>query len=375
VFYGPRAIERWPARIREWGNSVLLVTGGSAYDRSEWGARFERGWQGVGLKPERLRVHGEPSPGQVDEAVAKFHSRPPEVVVAIGGGSAIDFAKAIAALIPSGRSVMTHLEGVGKGIPFAAPAIPFLAAPTTAGSGAEATMNSVLTRVGRRGFKKSFRHPALVAREVLLDPAVLESLPMDMITADGMDARTQLIESWMSPRSNEWTSAWIRRYLPGTACALERWVSGDPALRYLRVMQNAAFASGVVLARTGLGAVHGLAAALGALCGMPHGMACGTLLAAGQRINARAMEERHPDGPEKERLQQLARLDGAVDRERWLDSLENSEARMKMPRLSGFGVREDDLDELVQASSGNSMRTNPIRLQPEELRTVLSMRL
>ncbi len=375
VFYGPRAIERWPARLRKWGGTVLLVTGGSAYDQSGWGARFERSWKQAGLKPARLLVSGEPSPEQVDEAVASCHSNPPAVVVAIGGGSAIDFAKAVAALIPSGRSVMAHLEGVGEGVAFEGPTVPFFAAPTTAGSGAEATMNSVLSKVGRGGFKKSFRHPALVAREVLLDPSVLETLPSAMVAADGMDARTQLIESWMSPRATEETSAWIRRYLPGTAGALERWLGGDTAHRYLRVMQNAAFVSGVVLARTGLGAVHGLAAALGALCGVPHGIACGTLLAAAQRINARAMEQRPSDGGEEQRLQQLARLDGALDREGWLDSLERMETRMNLPRLRALGVCEEDFDRIVQASSGNSMRTNPVRLQPDELRTVLEMRL
>ncbi len=382
IEFGAGVFARVPERVAAFGRRVLLVTGARSFSSSLHWRRLEAAFDERGFEWHRVPVEGEPSPELVDRHVARFRDAHIDVVLGIGGGSALDAAKAIAGLLPIGDSVMDYLEGVGPEKPYRGPSLPFIAVPTTAGTGSEATKNAVLSRLGPDGFKKSFRDDRLVAEHALVDPDLLATCPPAVIAANGMDALTQLIESYVSTRANPFNDALnvsgLRAardgLLPLYAC-----VGADPAAR--ERMAYASLLSGIDLAQTGLGSVHGLAAPLGAFHPIPHGVACGTLLAAATERNILSMREREPDNPA---LARYARISEILWERRWrnpeeawerlIERLADWTERLELPRLSALGVGDADLDRIVAHSRGSSMRTNPIRLRDDEIRWILEQR-
>ncbi len=328
---------------------------------------------------------GEPSPQLVDEVVGRFFDQGIEVVVGIGGGSVLDAAKAIAGLLPHGNTVLDHLEDVGKGLPYSGPSLPFIAVPTTAGTGSEATKNAVLSLHGSDGYKKSFRHDSLVAHTAIIDPLLLEGCPSELIAAQGMDAFTQLLESFVSLRANPLTDALAWSGLQAVSEGfLAAYAGGDghEARRGRAAMAYAALLSGITLAQVGLGSVHGLAQPLGSLFPVPHGAACGTTVAAATAVNIQALRQREAQNPALNKYAQVGRLlsdrqgldeaaacDALVEvLNRWTDS-------MQLPSLSRFGVAEKDIPAIVAASRNNSMKTNPVQLSDEEVAAIVRQRL
>jgi alcohol dehydrogenase len=330
-----------------------------------------------------LRIAGEPSPDIVNEAVAASAPHDIDVVVGVGGGSALDAAKAIAGLLHMQQPVEDYLEGVGPELPYAGPAAPFIAVPTTAGTGSEATKNAVLSRQGLDGYKKSFRADQLVAEVAIVDPDLLASCPADVIAANGMDALTQLIESYVSINSNVFTDALgisgLRAARDGLAPLFHS--NGSDAGARER-MAYAALVSGINLAQTGLGSVHGLASPLGAFYPVPHGVVCGTLVAAATAMNINAMLEREPDNPALERYarvgevlsqQRLGSRDAALAR--LVQLLTRWTGELQLPKLETFGLSRAGLGHVVAHARGSSMKTNPIVLHDDEIWAVLEERL
>ena len=329
-----------------------------------------------------LSIPGEPSPQMVDEAVRTLRPEGIEVVIGIGGGSALDAAKAIAGLLKSGRSVMDHLEGVGPELPYPGPATPFIAVPTTAGTGSEATKNAVLSIQGFDGFKKSFRDEQLVAEVALIDPDLLTTCPPAVIAANGMDALTQLLESYVSSRAAPLTDslAWGGMKAARDGLLALYADAGDAMAR--ERMAYAAMVSGITLAQVGLGSVHGLAAPLGAFFPIPHGVACGTLVATATRVNIEALRKREPAHPALEKYAQVGRLlskRGQLEQEAahaaLLDTLESWTRTLKLPSLAHYGVASTDIPRIVANSRGSSMKTNPVRLEDDEIAAILSARI
>jgi alcohol dehydrogenase len=303
-------------------------------------------------------------------------------VIGIGGGSALDAAKAIAGLLRPGNSVMDHLEGVGPELPYHGPATPFIAVPTTAGTGSEATKNAVLSQAGPDGFKKSFRDDTLVAEWALIDPDLLSSCPPAVIAANGMDALTQLLESYVSSRANPLTDALALSGLMHLRGALLPWHAGQGDLAAHRAaMAYAALLSGITLAQVGLGSVHGLAAPLGAFFPIPHGVACGTLVAEATRTNLVALTERAPHRPALAKYATVGRLlsGGEMNdheaRQHLLSRLGAWTEQLAIPRLGHYGVSQADLPRLVAHCRGSSMKTNPIELSDSEISQLLQARL
>jgi len=223
IEFGPGRSDGLPEAIARHGRSVLLVTGARAFratPRWPWllGAIAERG-----IEARTAAVPGEPSPALIDGAVAAHRDAGVDVVVGIGGGSVLDAAKAIAGLLRSGTSVRDHLEGIGPGLPYPGPAVPFIAVPTTAGTGSEATKNAVISEVGPDGFKRSFRDERLVAVEAIVDPDLLVGTPAAVVAANGMDALTQLLESYVSQRHGPVTDALALRGFEGARDGLLPW--------------------------------------------------------------------------------------------------------------------------------------------------------
>lgn len=385
IIFGAGAFQQLPTIVAEFGKRVLIVTGGRSLRQSIRWSQLLKDLSAVGIAVEEMKVEGEPSPQHVDSAVAAYGPKRIEAVLGIGGGSALDAAKAIAGLLPSGRSVMDYLEGVGRNISYAGPATPFIAVPTTAGTGSEATKNAVLSVQGTGGFKKSFRHEALVAQVALVDPELLATCPPEVIAANGMDAFTQLLESYVSTCANPFTDALafsgMRAVRDGFFAA---WRGGDnpQATQGRACMAYAALISGITLAQVGLGSVHGLASPLGGYFPIPHGVVCGTLVAAATEVNIRALQSRNPESPALEKYAEIGRLLAEIpprDRQDAWDDLVRAlyewTARLKIPALGAYAVNDSYLSKIVAGSRGSSMKTNPVVLTDEEIAEIVRARL
>ena len=393
IVSGPGKVAELPELILRFGRRVLLVVRQPGFTETEDWARIEASLSAAGVEFEVEGVAGEPSPAWVDGIVARVRARGPvDAVVGIGGGSVLDTAKAVAGLLIPGNSVMDHLEGIGPGLPYQGPAVPFVAVPTTAGTGSEATKNAVLSVRGAGGFKRSFRDEALIARVAIVDPELLASCPPALIAANGTDALTQLLESYLSTGANPVADGLALRGLAAVRDGLLAWhelavagLGGAAASAGPRAaMATAALCSGICLAQTGLGAVHGVASPLGALFPIPHGVACGSTLAAATRVNVAALELREPENPALARYAELGRLlagsgkapatfphDGEA-RAALVQLLDDWRARLAVPRLSAYGMTAADIPAIVADSRGSSMKTNPIVLTDSEIAAILA---
>ncbi len=383
IRFGAGVFARVPELIHQYGSRALIVTGGRALRETlHWG-RFTQALSRQHIEWQTLPVSGEPSPELVDEAVARFRETDWSVVVGIGGGSVLDTAKAIAGLLPSGDSVMDYLEGVGPERPYQGPPVPYIAVPTTAGTGSEATRNAVLSRQGPGGFKKSFRHEQLVPEHAVVDPELLASCPPALIAANGMDALTQLLESYTSLNANPFTDALARSGLEAVRDGLLPWYQDPAGAGAARSrMAYGALLSGITLAQCGLGSVHGLASPLGAFFPIPHGVVCGTLVAACTAANIQAMNEREPDNPALKKYAEAGRLlagrPAAGDEEArraLVERLEDWTRRLGLEPLSAAGVGAGDIDRIVAHCRGSSMKTNPVVLTDSEIADILAKRI
>ncbi len=374
IHFGPGRIGDVAELIAGYGNRIALVTGESSFAASRRLQSLLSELDQRDICREHVVIPGEPTPEMIDAAVRRLRADPPAAVLAVGGGSALDAGKAIAGLTPGGAPVTDYLEGVGSGRVYRGPALPMVAVPTTAGTGSEATRNAVIGRAGRGGFKKSFRDNALVPRHAVIDPDLLASCPAPVIAANGMDALTQLLESYLSTRASRFTDALARSGLESIRDGLEslyRSEGADAAAR--ERMAWAALASGICLAQSGLGSVHGLAAPLGALFPIPHGVACGAVVAEATAINVAAAGRVESGDRILRRYAEVAALlcgtpvddrDAAAALVDWLRQLTR---RLGVPGLSAYGVTDADVAELVANSRGNSMRTNPVELTDDEI--------
>ena len=383
VEFGAGAISKLPSLIAQYGQRVLLVTGRHSFQNSPHWSNLLSALQTAGIDWDQVRVNDEPSPELVDKAVEQFHSAELAVVVGIGGGSALDAAKAIAGLLPSGASVMDYLEGVGPEKNYHGPATPFIAVPTTAGAGSEATKNAVLSVRGPAGFKKSFRHDQLVAEYAILDPDLLATCPPLQIAANAMDALTQLLESYVAIKANPFTDALAESGLRAVREGLFAWYMGaENAAAGRAQMAYAAWLSGVCLAQAGLGSVHGLASPLGAFFPIPHGVVCGTLVSAATRANLDALQERDPGNPAGRKYAQASEIlnrrhfsSAAESHSALLALLDEWTERLALPRLRAYGIEENSFAQIVAHSRGGSMKTNPLPLHDAELIEILRRRL
>ena len=419
ILFGGGTSGELGAVVREFGHRALVVVRGPGFTDSPAWARIRAALELAGVEVALESVSGEPSPALVDGIAARHRgsgsgrrpasgpargpasgsgrgSAPFDVVVGIGGGSVLDTAKAVAGLLIPGNSVMDHLEGIGPELPYRGPSVPFVAVPTTAGTGSEATKNAVLSVRGAGGFKKSFRDEALVARVAILDPDLLAACPPELIAGNGMDALTQLLESYVSTKANPFTDALALSGLAAARDGLAVWFEEAAAGRGAvslalgaegprsaaavarERMAYAALCSGICLAQAGLGAVHGLASPLGAQHPIPHGAACGATLVAATRVNIAALEARDQGNRALSRYAAAGRLftgrAGADDREArsaLVSALESLAASLGVPSLSTFGITESWIPALVADSRGSSMKTNPVLLTDEEIAAIL----
>lgn len=383
ISFGGGMVTELPTAVARHGRRCLLVTGGSSFDGlglDDLDARFAA--TGVELVGH-VRAPAEPGPDVVDAFAHTARDLDAAVVVGIGGGSVLDTAKAVAGLAATGTSVMDHLEGVGRGVGYPGPALPFIALPTTAGTGSEATRNAVVTVRGPDGFKRSFRDERLVAAEAIVDPDLLRGCGADLIAANGLDALVQLLEAYTSVRATPVTDALALDGLAAVREGLLRWHAdpGGPDAASARArMAYAALLSGICLANAGLGAVHGLAAPIGSLLPIAHGAACGALVVATVRMNMERLASSGAEGaPALERYARVGRVlagttpgsDGATDRHALLSTLEAWTTSLDVPRLGSLGMTAEHIEAVLAGVSTSSMSGNPVALDPDDLRAIV----
>jgi alcohol dehydrogenase class IV len=300
-------------------------------------------------------------------------------VAALGGGSVLDAGKAVSAMLCEQGAVVDFLEGVGTGAELSGRKTPFVAIPTTAGTGSEATKNAVLSRVGPGGFKKSLRHEALVPDVALVDPALAVSCPPEVTAACGMDAFTQLLEAYTSTKASSFTDGLVEEALRRAGASLVAACTTHGADVSVRAdLAYAALVSGIALANAGLGIVHGLASPIGASFDIPHGVVCGTLVGEATRMNVERLEAVDPLGAGLRRYAAAGRLLGAPDGDdraavaHLLDTLDRWTAELGIPTLGAYGVTREDVAALVR---GAGLKNNPVPLEAEQIERIVVRRL
>jgi len=370
ILFGPGTLAEVTPAAKAFGRRALLVSGCP----EALVARLRESLCAAGVDCCELVVAAEPSIELVRQGTELAGRQACQLVIGMGGGSAIDAAKAIAALIANGGDPLDYLEVIGRGQPLRLPAAPFIAVPTTAGTGAEVTRNAVLAS-REHGVKASLRSPLMLARLAVVDPELTVELPPAVTASTGLDALTQLIEPYVSVRANPITDAFCAEGIRRVARSLERaWRDGRD--REARTdMALASLLGGLALANAGLGAVHGFAAGIGGMFDAPHGAVCAALLPHVMECNIRALRARAPSSEALSRYEGVARLltgrndatpeDGVA----WTRELVR---RLEIPGLRAYGVRAEHAPLLVEAAArASSMKGNPLVLSPEELRQIL----
>ena len=366
IIFGEGSAATLPELVRTFGARPLVVTGASP----------ERVAPLISsLCAQTFAVPGEPTVDLVREGARLVHRASCDVVLSIGGGSAIDAGKAIAIIATNGGEPLEFLEVVGKGRTLENRPLPFIAVPTTAGTGTEVTRNAVLAST-EHGVKASLRSPLMLPRVALIDPELTYALPPAITAYTGLDALTQLIEPYVSARANPLVDAICVEGLPRIARSLRRAYHDGADREARRDMSLAALFGGLALANAGLGVVHGFAAPLGGTFHAPHGALCAAVLPHGMAANVAAMRARAPEHPALERYAAIARLltgrssATADEGMAWVRTLC---AELNVPALRKWGVAEADLRCIVEkAKHASSMKANPLPLTGEELLDVLS---
>lgn len=366
IVFGRGRCAELPRHVADHGTRALLVTGAHP---ERWSAQREA-LVGAGIAVQALPVDREPNVAVVRAGVTAAREFDADVVIGLGGGSALDAGKAIAALLGNPGDPLDYLEVVGRGRALTRPAVPFVAVPTTSGTGAEVTKNAVLESP-EHAVKVSLRSDSMLPRVALVDPELTLGVPPDVTAATGLDALTQVIEPFLSCKSTPLVDAIA---LAGVRHAREglRRAYADP--RDLDAREHLSLTSlfgGLSLANAKLGAVHGIAGPLGGMTGAAHGALCARLLPASLRVNQRALAARAPGHPALERLRQVAIAltgDASSTGDSAIAWIEQLVADFGIPRLAALGFERRQIPELVKkAQRASSMQGNPLPLHDEEI--------
>lgn len=368
IVFGPGSISELPAMAAAFGNHALVVTGADASRAKEHLSALET----AGIACRYLSVAGEPTVDLVREGTqaARFAN----FVIGFGGGSAMDAAKAIAAVAANSGEPLDYLEVIGRAQPLENAPLPFIAVPTTAGTGAEVTRNAVLGSPDQR-LKASIRSPLMLARLALVDPDLTLAVPAGVTATSGLDALTQLIEAFVCIRANAMSDLFCIEGIKRASKALvPAYQNGlDRAAR--TEMSFASLLSGLALANAGLGVIHGFAAPLGGMLNAPHGALCAAVLPHGVAANLRALRERAPNHSALDRYRQIGVIltqNPEGQPEDAVAALSNLFSTLKILPLREYGLAVADIPAAVEkAAAASSMKGNPLPLTPAELKQVL----
>jgi len=349
------------------GSRVLVCTGANPSRHAELLA-------GLGMPAAVVTVAAEPTIELARDAVAAAREHGADVVASIGGGSVIDTGKAVAMLLGNGGDPLDYLEVVGAGRKITRPAVPCVAVPTTAGTGAEVTANAVLAAPAHQ-VKASLRSALMIPRVALVDPQLTVSCPRPVTAASGLDALTQCLEPFVCVQANPLTDGLAREGLRRAAAGLRAAYADGTDIEARTDMASCSLLGGIALANAKLGAVHGLAGVIGGTADVPHGMACAALLAPVMEANVQALRSRQPGHPALDRYTQVAQLlTGKLTAsiEDGIGWIRETLTLLAVPGLAAFGIGPQHADDIAaKALRSSSMQGNPVALSAERLRSIL----
>lgn len=380
VQFGPGKIAQLPTLAKFYGNRLLLITGAASFKKSHLWEPLLTALKNQSVTVHQAIVNEEPSPLIIDAIVDTHRDKKIDVIAAIGGGSAIDAGKAVSAMMTKTESVIEYLEGVGSRS-HDGRKIPFIAIPTTSGTGSEATKNAVISQVGPNGFKKSLRHDNFIPDVAIVDPELTLGCPHDITAACGMDALTQLLESLVSTQSSILTDSIALGALKTLGDSLITAASEQPDDIDARTkISYASYISGLTLANAGLGLVHGFASVIGGLFKIPHGVVCGTLLSEVTRQNIELLISLDPNSPALNKYAKAARFlssspipeDAVVNSRLLATILTEWTEQLNMPHLGEYGVTLKDIDRIV---SETGQKNNPVQLPNKKMADILEARI
>lgn len=370
IIFGWGGLVKVPGIIREKGNRILLVTGRSDHLYERLATQLT----GDGIQVQRYRVVAEPTTSVVVRGVEAALAMECDVVAGLGGGSVLDAAKAIAALVPNPGQITRYLEVIGQGRELESEPLPFIAIPTTAGTGSEVTRNAVIHSPEHR-VKVSLRSPLMLPDVAVVDPELTVSVPPDVTAATGMDALAHLLETFVSNQSNPFIDMFCREGMRRISGSLVTAFHDGGNREARENLSMAALLGGMALASVKLGAVHGFAAPLGGMFPVPHGVACAALLPSVMEVNIRELRNRG-DCRYLAKYDEVARLltgradAGAEDGVAWARGMVTG---LKVPALSACGISPEDFTEVAaKAASASSMKGNPVQLSMENLVEILA---
>jgi len=383
IIFGPGAITQLFDIITRFGKNVLYVIGEKSLKKSGKWNEIVKSSENNSINYYYISVSGEPSPTLIDTIVKKYRDKKPDLVVGIGGGSVTDAGKAVSAMMFKKDSIKNYLEGVGTK-KHDGKKIPYIAIPTTSGTGSEATKNAVISEIGSKGFKKSLRHDNLIPNYAIIDPELIISCPPSVTAACGMDAFTQLLEAYTSNKPNPMTDSLAysgMKYMKNAIIPACTTSSSDVSVR--SSIAYGSLMSGICLANAGLGIIHGLASPIGGFFEIPHGVVCGSLLAESTKKNIEKLKELGTSG--KQALQKYAYVGALFDIKKSFDhtkidyycsllieTLEKWTNDLKIDLLGKYGIKEDDIEKIVNNAG---LKNNPVSLTKDDIRKIVGNRI
>jgi alcohol dehydrogenase class IV len=374
IYFGVGSINQLIGLINNNDEKILLVTGHRSFDHSLNSKLIFSILKSSKHEYYRYQINGEPSPIDINRAIDIYKPRNITLVIAIGGGSVIDAGKAIAAMFCEEGSVKNYLEGVGTKLP-SGRQLRLIAIPTTSGTGSEATKNAVISEFGSEGFKKSLRHDNYIPDAAIIDPELIINCPPEITGACGMDAFTQLLESYVSVKSNPMTDALAFSGLERIARSLKKAFLNGNDIGTRSDMAYAALMSGITLANAGLGLVHGFAQPLGSLFSVPHGIACGTMMSAVNKKTISKLRLDSGDGYILYKYSQVGMLFSADKSKSMdfyidllIDTIEDYTQCFKIPKLRDYEIACKDFQRIVEKAE---MKNHPVKFNNDELTDIL----
>jgi len=377
VLFGAGQAASVSVMIENRGTRFLILTGMKSHTQNRY---TEKLISDLGRKyhAEFEAVDHEPSPSDIDKISDKYRNSDIHAVIAIGGGSVLDAGKAVSAMLPVKGRVRDYLEGVGT-LTHSGQKKYFAALPTTAGTGSEATSNAVLSETGRNGFKRSLRHENFVPDVAVIDPLLTIECPSEITASSGMDAFTQLLESYLSVKANALTDALAIEGIKNIHRCLERAVKDGTDIEARSGMSYAAFLSGLTLANAGLGLIHGFASSVGGMVNIPHGLVCGTMMGVVNRYNVNSLLMQSEITMAHIKYTRVGKIfsEKPDQTDNWYmkfatDYIDRLTEKFLLKRLGSFGLKDQDL---VKIANNTDHKANPVKFESQQLVEMLKSRL
>ena len=378
ILFGNGKISELPGIVKLYGKKIVLVTGKNSFIATKQASQLINDFETAGVEYHLINVPGEPSPEIINQEVKRLNNGDIKLVIGIGGGSVIDAGKALSAMICKEELIEDFLEGIGNKV-HPGTKLPYIAIPTTSGTGSETTKNAVISQIGKNGFKRSLRHDNFVPDIAIVDPELTLHCPKNITATSGMDCFTQLIEAFISDKSNEYTDALALEGLKEIKASIIRSYLNGEDIEARTGMSFAALTSGICLANAGLGVVHGFASSIGGMYNIPHGVICGTLMAASNEINVRELRKKATNHVALKKYALLGKLfldEKSKKNDYYIDGLIQYLFHLtldfQLPGLKEYGIGEKDVEEICRRTE---IKNNPVKLALEDLVEIISSRL